>query len=538
MRRCKGGPATLPRHRTVRLSVSTRIFLGLAVIVVTFGAVSIYAVLHLSGIGRRLEIVGQVLMPLTKVATQLEAVQQNRARDTARLVEEDDLRLRAALIRIARRHYPKIIHQNLARGRDLVRTGRQGISDPETVAFLDEIDQRLARLDSEFDAYISLASDLYRRMERATPPDGESIDALAQRLERKERRLESQLKALSRSLDLKLQQEVLQAEAEEDRAALAIMLLSLSAILVAIFVTLFTQRTLRPIRLLTEGVRDISRGEFDRRVDVSSRDEIGELGREFNAMAQALEEREAQLKAQRAALLRAERLAAVGRMAAQVSHEIRNPLSSISLNAELLGDELEGRAEAKKLLEAIATEIDRLTEITEAYLEFARLPQPDRSDEDVGALVQDVAEFTASEMTAAGTQLRVAVAPDLPRARIDRNQLRRALYNLLRNAREAVGPGGTVTLRAAASPRGIRIEVEDTGPGIPAADREHVFDPFYSTKEGGTGLGLALTAQVVDEHGGEIRYEEAEGGGARFVIELPLTSEEERGDEAGTGRRP
>ncbi|RMG19301.1 MAG: HAMP domain-containing protein [Deltaproteobacteria bacterium] len=510
----------------MRLSISTRIFLGLAIIVVTFGAVSIYAVLHLNGIGRRLEVVGQLLMPLTKVVTQLETVQQNRARDTARLVEEEDIRLRAALIRIARRHYPKIIRQNLAKGRDLVRAGRSKTTDPETLAFLDDVDARFRRLERHFDRYIETASTLYGRLEQGART--EEVAELSRQLEQRERRLGSQIRALSRALELRLQREVFEAQAEEDRATLAIMLLSLSAVLVALLVTLFTQRTLRPIRLLTEGVQDISRGEFGRRVEISSSDEIGDLGREFNAMAQALEERERQLAEQRRALLRAERLAAVGRMAAQVSHEIRNPLSSIGLNAELLGDELGDRPEAHRLLDAIATEIDRLTEITEAYLDFARLPQPSLSEEDIGALVRDLAEFTRSEMEAGGITLHTEIAGDLPRVRIDPNQLRRGLYNLLRNAREAMPGGGEIWLRVRAAGDRLRMEVEDTGPGIDEADQEHIFDPFFSTKEGGTGLGLSLTAQIVEEHGGRIRCEHG-ARGARFVVELPL--EPADGDE-------
>ena len=246
-------------------------------------------------------------------------------------------------------------------------------------------------------------------------------------------------------------------------------------------------------------------------------------------MARGLADREAELDAKRTALLRAERLAAVGRMAAQVSHEIRNPLSSIGLNAELMADELTAARfddpahadEARVLLAAIAKEVDRLTDITEEYLRFARMPRPALATEDLGALVKGVLSFTAGELGAAGITVVPEVAPGLF-VLADEGQLRRALLNLLRNAREAMADGGTLTVRAeAAGDDRVAVTVADTGPGIPDEDRERIFDPFYSTKERGTGLGLALTQQIVAEHQGTIRCESELGAGTRFRIELP-----------------
>ncbi len=515
--------------RAVRLSVTTKIFLGLAVVVVTFGLVSIYSVVHLRAIGRELELITGTYLPLTQVATQLESYQEQRGRDTTLLLEQDR-RMQTTLITLFRLRYPKLVREKLALGRKLARRGRSLAAGPAEAAYLDEVDLRLARLEKLYDGYDQAADNLYAALEASR---GKTADPrLATRtgaLRRMERRVGRELKELGRTLDLKVGEQVTRAQTEEDRAALAIMGLSLFAVLVALFVTVFVQRTLRPVRRLTEGVADVRRGNYQRRVEVHSDDEVGDLAREFNAMARGLADREAELDAKRTALLRAERLAAVGRMAAQVSHEIRNPLSSIGLNAELMADELTAARfddpahaeEARALLAAIAKEVDRLTDITEEYLRFARMPRPALATEDLGALVRGVLSFTAGELGAAG----ITVVPEIDAGLFvlaDEGQLRRALLNLLRNAREAMAGGGTLTVRAeAAGDDRVAVSVADTGPGIPDADRERIFDPFYSTKERGTGLGLALTQQIVAEHQGTIRCESELGAGTRFRIELP-----------------
>lgn len=221
-------------------------------------------------------------------------------------------------------------------------------------------------------------------------------------------------------------------------------------------------------------------------------------------------------------LIQTERLAAMGRMAAHVTHEVRNPLSSIGLNVEMLEDELgDAGPEAKALLRAIQREIDRLTAVTEEYLRLARLPAPSLELESLGEIVLEVGRFVAREMEASNATLRVEVEPDLPLVAADEPQIRQALLNLLRNAREAMPNGGEVRLEARAAQGGVEIRVVDQGVGIPAEERAHIFDLFYSTKERGTGLGLSLTQQIVSAHGGKIRCEDAPGGGTVFTMWFP-----------------
>ncbi len=221
-------------------------------------------------------------------------------------------------------------------------------------------------------------------------------------------------------------------------------------------------------------------------------------------------------------LIQTERLAAIGRMAAHVTHEVRNPLSSIGLNVEMLEDEVRAAGpEARALLGAIQREIDRLTGITEEYLRLARLPQPRLEPEDPESLVRSVAELLRREMEAAGVRLEVSVDADLPAVAMDEAQIRQALLNLLRNAREAMPESGRVWLDASRDEGGVRIRVRDEGVGIPREERERIFDLFYTTKEHGSGLGLPLTQQIVVAHGGRIRCEAGPDGGTTFELWLP-----------------
>ncbi len=300
------------------------------------------------------------------------------------------------------------------------------------------------------------------------------------------------------------------------RAVDSALMLGAAGLLLAIGAALFVLRTLRPLGVLRAHARQIAGGDYARRVQVASRDEIGELAGEFDSMARAIEEREQRL-------IRSERLATVGRMAAQITHEIRNPLASVGLYVELLGDELGSQdAEARRLVAAIGSEVDRLSEITETYLRFVRLPRPKLEREDLGSVATAVMEFARAELSAAGIALELSVAAGLPEVAADENQIRQALLNLVRNAKEAMQAGGKIRVAVTASADGqVRLSVADTGSGIAPALLAKIFDPFFSTKDQGTGLGLALVQQIVTEHGGRIEVHGPPEGGTRFEIRLP-----------------
>ncbi len=221
-------------------------------------------------------------------------------------------------------------------------------------------------------------------------------------------------------------------------------------------------------------------------------------------------------------LIQTERLAAIGRMAAHVTHEVRNPLSSIGLNVDMLGDEVQDAGpESERLLQSIQQELERLEGITEEYLRLARLPEPTLTPQDPIEFLEDVARFIQREMDSAGVELQLDLAAQLPPIAMDEPQFRQAVLNLLRNAREAMPDGGVVKLEAMRYNGGVRIQVHDEGPGISEEDREHIFDLFYTTKERGTGLGLPLTQQIVVAHGGKIRCKARHPHGTTFDVWLP-----------------
>ena len=214
-------------------------------------------------------------------------------------------------------------------------------------------------------------------------------------------------------------------------------------------------------------------------------------------------------------------------MAAHVTHEIRNPLSAMGLNVEMLEEEIaQGdvaeRAEVKNLLAAIAREVQRLEHLSEEYLRVARLPQPRMEAEDVAAAVHEIVSFARPEIESAGCSVELHVVDDLPTALFDEAQLRQALLNLLRNAREAMPGGGPIDVGVAAEGMSVVVDVADRGGGIPQNIQARVFDPFFSTKGEGTGLGLAITRHIVEAHGGNITCEPRDGGGTRFRIALPI----------------
>ncbi|HEX3175923.1 MAG TPA: ATP-binding protein [Methylomirabilota bacterium] len=233
------------------------------------------------------------------------------------------------------------------------------------------------------------------------------------------------------------------------------------------------------------------------------------------------------LQAAQQELLVSERMATVGRLSLKVAHEVRNPISAIELNAEMLEDIVRGRAgtdmgEAGGLVAAIRDQVNTLDALTEEYLAFARFPKAHFEEESVNQLVHELADFVRPVATRQGLAMRVETDPNVPMMEIDRALLRQAILNLVKNGLEALSRGGELTIGSRASADGVEIFVADTGPGIPAAVAGRLFEQFFTTKPQGTGLGLSISRQIIEEHGGELAWANRAGGGAVFTIHLPL----------------
>lgn len=293
--------------------------------------------------------------------------------------------------------------------------------------------------------------------------------------------------------------------------------LGIAAVVLGVLVTAWVAVALRPLARLREGARRIAAGDYGKRVSETGPTEIADLAREFNSMGRAVQEREEEK-------LRAARLAMVGKMAAQIAHEVRNPLSSISLNTELLEDELGDRpSEARELCRAIHAEVNRLTEVTESYLGL-RGSKPRLAKESLNAIIGDLVGFVRNDLATRQVVLETALDPEDPTGYIDANQIRQCLINLVRNAADAVSAkgGGQVVLRTRSDRDRVEIAVEDNGVGIASDILPRLFDPFFSTKKGGNGLGLALTQQIIRDHGGEIHVASRVGRGTTFTLSVPI----------------
>jgi two-component system, NtrC family, sensor kinase len=310
------------------------------------------------------------------------------------------------------------------------------------------------------------------------------------------------------------------ARDRELRSIWGLAVLATLTLAVGLLVSLHVRRLLAPLARVTERSRAVARGDLNVREVAPSDDEIGQLEAAFEKMVSGL-------STAQALALSNERLAAIGKMAAHVTHEIRNPLSAMGLNVEMLEEELAHeagtrRTEIMSLLAAIQREVQRLEHLSEEYLRVARLPEPRMEAEDVAAAIREIVEFARREIEMAGCSVDLVVADRLPPALFDEAQLRQALLNLLRNAREAMPAGGRIDVAVAAEGMSVVVVVDDRGGGVPEEIRGRVFDPFFSTKGEGTGLGLAITRHIVEAHGGSVTCARREGGGTRFRIALPI----------------
>lgn len=339
---------------------------------------------------------------------------------------------------------------------------------------------------------------------------------------------------------IRLSNEEVQRQQQTEQEALysALLFTSLSLILGLSFL-IYLSRLIDPIRTLTEGVITFERGDYSHRIAASGSEEFSQLALALNKMGEAIESRDRQLIAEQQQRLEKASLAAAGHLSAQITHELRNPLSSIGLNSELLAEELlelglqpERERELTQLLREISREIERLKAITEEYLRYARIPPPQLHDIELNQLCADIIDFSRAEALRSRVTLRLDPDPVSRLVRVDSNQLRSALINLIRNSCEALEEsGGDVQISIRSGGGEASVKVTDNGPGIAPELAERIFEPFFSTKPQGTGLGLSMVRQLIEAQGGRIAlkpsllnndFQEVTAG-CSFTVYLPLT---------------
>jgi signal transduction histidine kinase len=224
-------------------------------------------------------------------------------------------------------------------------------------------------------------------------------------------------------------------------------------------------------------------------------------------------------------LVRAERLAALGEMAAVVAHEVRNPLAVITHAVNSLERTVRSGEDAP-LLVMVGEELERIGRIVCDLLDFARPGAPELRRESFGEIIEGAVEAVMAAKLVEGVDVRVTVAADLPNIQVDRRLVHQALVNLVLNGVQAMPQGGRLDVTASRSDvtgrDAVRVEVRDQGGGIEESTRARLFEPFFTTKPLGTGLGLAVVKRIAEAHGGSVHVAGAPGQGATFALELPI----------------
>jgi two-component system NtrC family sensor kinase len=328
-------------------------------------------------------------------------------------------------------------------------------------------------------------------------------------------------------------------------------------VVICTFLAFFVRRFVRrPVIELAKGVARVDAGDLDHKIPVTSRTEIGDLAQAFNQMTVDLKrarreieewghsledrvrERTAELEETQSHLLRSEKLVSLGKLAASVAHEINNPLMGIlTFVRTFQGWIQEGEFPAEKTrefrrdLEIMGEETKRISRIVRSLLAFARRSRLDRQEQDINLLLRQCAELLNHQLDLQEIGIVLDLAENLPPIRVDGGQIQQAVMNLMINGAEAMGSGGTLTVRSSLTEdrEKIRIGIADTGAGIAEDIMEKLFDPFFTTKEPGkgTGLGLPVTFGIIDNHGGTIDVKSVPGQGTEFRITLPVSSEAE-----------
>ncbi|HEV2828336.1 MAG TPA: ATP-binding protein [Pyrinomonadaceae bacterium] len=304
---------------------------------------------------------------------------------------------------------------------------------------------------------------------------------------------------------------------------------TLALLLVTTLVTgLFVWRFTRPVKHLSVAAQRVATGDFDVRVPTDRSDEMGALAAAFNDMTARL----GHLRELESKLHQVEKAAVVGRLAAAIAHEIRNPLNYINLTLDHLRSSFAPEDPAKRetferLAMQLKSEVQRINRHITDFLKYSRPSTLELEPLDLRAEAQDALRVIAGQAAERGVDTRLQEEEALPMVIADKDSLRSVFTNLLINSLEAIdGDGGSVEVKLSAEkPNRACVQITDTGRGIAQDDIAKVFEPYYSTKETGTGLGLAIVKKAIDDHGGSVSVSSKEGSGTTFTILLPVKPE-------------
>ncbi len=494
----------------MQLSVRFRVLSGLVVIMSIFSTLTVYSILMHKHTVQRVALINTAYLPLIHGTFEISANQIVFNIFMDRLLDYPNQSLTREWIDAARRFRPHTLDELIKR---IEKSYSVDIPESES-AFLKEMKHRLGEVGRRYLTNENRFIKLYELMDSGRKEQaGKDIESL----KRVERHLNRALAGIGQDIGRHIKEIAEEAENNGTRAMFSLVLLTLVGLIIAGVLIISINTLLVPLKHLREGVGRVARGDLLVHINVAREDEIGQLADGFNRMTDALRERD-QL------LIRSEQLATAGKMAAKVTHEIRNPLSSLGLNAELLVDELAAHSEleeARTLLSAMQDEIERLTQITESYLRYSKLPSPSPDLHNLNLCVMSTLEFMKEEIKEKGITLETEFCAGEEPVFFDKGQLRQALANLVKNACDAMSDGGKLTVLTRENNDFVEILVTDTGCGVPEESVGLVFKSFYSTKSTGTGLGLSLVRQICIAHGGDARLESTSPKGSTFVLSIP-----------------
>lgn len=335
-----------------------------------------------------------------------------------------------------------------------------------------------------------------------------------------------------------IQQPTAEAFAAARRMQIQILFIMLGSVMLAALIAFFYSRHfLRPVDRLILGINRIARGDLHYRIEPLGTDEISRLAEHFNQMAERLRNIQNQLK-------RTERLDTLGKLASVLSHEIRNPLNSMVINMQILQREYSKKTpDREKLdhyLKIVVDEIKRVDDLVNNFLIIARPPKLEQEVHNIPEIIDEVITVQQPLVLPKGIRIKRAYESDTLLARVDRNKLKQVFLNIFLNAVQAMPGGGRLSITVASVPPDItdtsqemlRIVFADTGKGIKPEDLSQVFDFYYSTKKEGTGIGLSLAQQIIEEHGGRIAIRSEVDKGTEVEIYLPKYHEKAEAHEA------
>ncbi|MCL2178375.1 MAG: ATP-binding protein [Proteobacteria bacterium] len=510
----------------MRISLATRILIGFSAVLLASSTVSLVSILTIRQNQIEVQLLGNGYLQLAKITADVQTLHNAYEKETALLAEERDLPLQQQLARLALMYFPSTILTKLNEAKNRAQTALALAPHSEKMA-LENFANRFEEASKRYAAYEADTKNILAEIAKAR--EEFNLEESFNQLQKQEVALQNYFQSLQNTLSNHILFRLSKAQDREQKNGILIVALSLLSVLIGLLATIVSIRHLRPIRTLHKGIVAIREGDSSAFLGLKGDDDIALLAREFDAMVLALKERQSLLENQQSQLLQAKQLAAAGRISAQLAHEVRNPLSSIGLNAELLLEQLsqtpfstpQQQTETKELISAIVREVDRVADITEEYLKLARLPPPSLQLEDMNALTQSILHFHEEEFKNANIRIETALFPLPLFCKIDEAQIRQVVLNLLKNAKEAMCEGGLLQISTRQEDAFVLICFADSGKGMEPNVLSEIFKPFFTTKEGGSGLGLALSVQLLSMQGGSLAVTKTGPEGTEFVLKLP-----------------